>query len=193
MIHFGVIGESPYDTNPLCKVWNKEFAHKAKFDVFLPNVDGSSLDSIGKMKRLIKAESKSSKFNAFILVRDLDAFHSNDAKKEARNNWFSKLSNELKGSKCIFLLNIQELEALIFGDIETFNIYYKTKIKLGRNPELIEDPKGELIRESKKMKTNKIFQVSHNQDLIPKLDFQKVEKSCRFYAEFIQELRAYIH
>ena len=83
-------------------------------------------------------------------------------------------------------MNIQELEALILADIDTFNAIYKTSIKFPGNPEALDSPKDFLI--SATHGKRKRFAVKDNQQLIPKLDFSKVEAKCKFYRDFTVEL-----
>jgi hypothetical protein len=187
MKRVAVIGESPYDTQPLCEVWNKRFGDKGRFSVFLKRIEGSALYS-AKITDIITGEMKrvSANYDLFVLVTDLDAERSNRSQTQRVEEWFRKISAVLPES--LLLINIQELEALILGDIDLFNKEYKSRVKAIANPENVSSPKDFLISQTRKNK--KTFAVIDNKTLIPKLDFGKVEANCRFYREFIQELES---
>ena len=184
MKKIAVIGESPYDTKPLCKVWNSQFGLQGQFHPKLEKFTGSNLDSIPKLTKEIKARRIDKEYELIIFVRDLDAPRSNNNEFKIRQDWFLRLASTFSGS--LFLLNIQELEALILGDIDTFNKMFKTTTKFSGNPESKDSPKDFFITET--YKTRKRFGVSDNEKLIPLLDFEKVKAKCQFYSEFIQEL-----
>lgn len=184
MKKIGVIGESPYDTKPLCKIWNKQFKSKGQFQLVLQNLTGNNLESMGKMERLLKAELTLSKFDAFIFVRDLDAPRSNVQAMKKRLEWFNKLS-KIAG-KSIFLLNVQEIEAVYFSDLISFNKIYDTKLNYSGNPEMIDCPKEKLISATRRGR--KKFRESDNEMLLPTLDFKEIEKRCEFYKQFISDI-----
>lgn len=181
----GVIGESPYDTKALCKVLNAEYSGKATFTVQLKRITGATLDSTAKMERLLKAEIKSSRNDLYVYVRDLDDHRSNTSKWNKRQNWFKKLANVTGGNNSVFLLNVHEIEAMILGDVGTFNTSYKSKINYPGNPESQESPKELLSRATS---NNNRFTESDVEHIIPKLDFVKVKAKCQFYRDFIDDL-----
>ena len=183
MKHIAVIGESLFDTKPLCQIWNKRYLKKARFSTVLKRLEGSVLYS-KKIGRMIKADMQSSDYDFIIVVRDLDAGRSNHKQWSTVQDWYSELSEHFPNN--ILLLNVQELEALILADIETFNAIYKTSIKFPGNPEALNSPKDFLI--SATHGKRKRFEVKDNQQLIPRLDFTKVEAKCKFYRDFIVEL-----
>jgi hypothetical protein len=180
MKRIAVIGENSNDTAPLCKVWNKEFSKKAKFVIVLPSIVGDQWEA-DKAFRLLRAELGSQKFNGIIAIRDLDGPRSSKTALSKRQNWFKKISTI--AGRSAFLLNVQEIEAMHFADLDPFNKAYKTTIVFKGNPEAKASPKDELMR-----LTSKKFKESDNKVLIPKLDFTKVKAKCQFYRDFVADL-----
>ena len=120
-----------------------------------------------------------------IYVRDLDAFQSQTNHVKTKVEWFKSLDSSVN-NKGLFLLNIWELEALILGDIETFNKIYKTKHKVTGDPMFIKEPKEHLKNITSK--ANRQYQESDCPDIFKKLDVAQIEKKCSFFADFITEL-----
>ena len=174
----GLISEDPYDSNALKNLLEKRY--NVRLIVILERMKGAQLDS-RKAKRLMEIELKSKKCKHIIYSRDLDGPRTDVKKWEKLNKWFKNL-DKLNKNTGLFLLHIYELEALIFADIDNFNKLFNTKIKF-KNPESIEDPKKQLIRETRKSKRK--FQESENPEVFKSLDLQVLKKNCRYFREFI--------
>ena len=83
------------------------------------------------------------------------------------------------------MLNIYELEALIFADIETFNKLYSTSIKGNRDVSYIERPKEELKEKTRKLK-KKYFE-SDCPKLFKELRIDIVSKNCAYFKTFLDD------
>ncbi|KIO78534.1 hypothetical protein TH53_03245 [Pedobacter lusitanus] len=119
MIKVGLVGEDPNDTSSLKILLNKKYSGHVHFQPLLKRIKGHQLDSV-KTKRAVGLEMSEHKCNFILFIRDLDGLHTQKDLIKAKNDWFSSL-DQVCGNQNIFLLNIWELEAMIFGDIETFN------------------------------------------------------------------------
>jgi hypothetical protein len=115
----------------------------------------------------------------------LDAFKSQKDKLQAKTQWFRDL-DALVNNEGILLLNIWELEALIFGDIEAFNKIYKTKYKATRDPMLIKEPK-ELLKNLTIKSPKRQFHESHCPEIFSQLNIDKLEAKCSCFKDFITE------
>lgn len=183
MKRIAVIGENSNDTAPLCKVWSKEFSKKAKFVIVLSRIEGDQWEA-EKAFRLLRAELGSQKFDGLIAIRDLDGHRSSKTALSKRQDWFKKIS--VIAGRSAFLLNVQEIEAMHFADPDPFNKKYKTSIVFNGNPESRPNPKSEL--KSLTSGSKKKYHESHNEKLIPLLDFTKVKAKCQFYRDFAADL-----
>jgi hypothetical protein len=135
MIRVGLLGEDPNDTSSVKNLLEKKYKNKVVFVPILKRIKGFQLDN-PKVQNALPIEFNSKKCHFAILIRDLDGFASQANKVKIRSDWFSELNGLIK-NKGIFLLNIWELEALIFADIENFNINFKLKYKFTGNPSFI--------------------------------------------------------
>lgn len=184
MKRIAVIGENKNDTTPMCAVWNKKFAQKAHFKAILTGIKGDQLES-PKLFKDLRAEIRANAFDGVIAIRDLDGIRTESKKIDLRNQWFEKVAN--CSSKSALLLFVYQIEALHYADASVFNKRFKVKIKEAPNPEFVRKPKEELKKASKRQ--GKVqFEESHNIDLIPKLDFTKIEQRCQFYRDFLVDL-----
>jgi hypothetical protein len=120
----------------------------------------------------------------YLYVRDLDTPPSNQKMKNKREEWFKRLDNS-NNCKGILMLNVQELEALILADIDTFNKIYSSKINYKGNPEVQNNPKEFLKSKTKKGKRK--FTESDNPEIFEKLDINKLHQKSSHFQLFIKE------
>ncbi|QKJ29070.1 DUF4276 family protein [Mucilaginibacter mali] len=183
MIKVGLVGEDPSDTSSIKNLLEKRYKKQVQFCVLTPRIKGYHLDT-KKLKDQLPIEAKDKKCNLVIFVRDLDDLASNKNKLKQRKDWFQSL-NVLVDNKGVLLLNIWELEALILGDIDTFNAAYKTSHKTKANPMFQSKPKEFLKQLTARL--NKQFHESHCPEIFKKLDIDLVEKNCSCFSAFITE------
>jgi len=181
MKKIGILGEDPYDTSSIQLLLEKKYSSKVQFCRLLKGTKGSQLDN-AKVIGALKIEIEKHKCEAVIIMRDLDGLISQTDLLNQRQKWFDRLNT---AGQHIFLLNIWELEAMIFADIDVFNKKFKTTVKGDRNPMFINDPKGELI--SATYKTKRKFGVSDCPEIFAELNLDKLITKCKFLNNFVQE------
>lgn len=180
MITVGLIGEDPYDKQSIKNLLSKKY-QEVNFKPILKSITGGGLDS-PKTARAITQELKHGKFNFILFIRDLDGFPTQNHLLEKINAWFDKLKiNELD----ILLLNVWELESLIFADIETFNRKYGTKIKFTGNPTMVDNPKEKLKEQTFRLRSK--YQESDCPIIFNSLNIDLVEKNCSSFSAFLQK------
>jgi len=182
MIKVGLVGEDPNDTLSIKNLLEKRYKGRVQFKALVKGIKGHQLDS-PKIKNALKVEFKDQKCKFIVYIRDLDAFKSQIARFQAKIKWFKDLDASVN-SNGILLLNIQELEALIFGDITTFNKIHGIEYKFKKNPMLVKHPKKTL-----KSLTPK-FHESHCPEIFKQLNVDEVEKNCSCFKEFITDFDA---
>lgn len=185
MIRVGLIGEDPNDTSSIRNLLQQRFA-EVQFKTLLKGVRGCQLNS-PKLESSLKTELKTGEFKCLIYIRDLDGFGTERQKVDELQMRFDKLKKEFK-QEMFFMLNIWELEALIFADIDTFNALYKTAYKFKGDVSKIKDPKGKLKRLSSK--GNKVFRESHCPEIFAQMNVNTVEKNCRYFSLFLNEVKS---
>lgn len=181
MIKVGLVGEDPNDTSSIKNLLTKEYANRVNFKPMLRNLKGHQLDN-NKVTRSLAVEAKLEKCKFIVYIRDLDGLPSQHDLIAKMKSWFDSLNN-LTGKNNMFLLNIWELETLIFADIQNFNKSYKTSLKYPGNPMHIADPKGRLKEATRKL--NKKFEESHCPDIFNLLDLNTIAKNCNFFKNFL--------
>jgi hypothetical protein len=184
MIRVGLIGEDPNDTKSVENLLNQKYNGRIQFLTLLKSVKGYQLDN-PKVKKSLPIEFFDKGCNFAIYIRDLDGFGTETIKKAKRIQWFKELDSTVN-KKGILLLNIWELEALIFADINVFNQLYKTSFKFKGDPTFIKEPKEVLKRITSGLR--KRYHESDCPDIFKKLDFDVVKKKCSCFAEFVLEL-----
>ncbi|HEY8929102.1 MAG TPA: DUF4276 family protein [Mucilaginibacter sp.] len=182
MVRVGLVGEDPNDTSSIKNLIEKRYKKTVRFYPLAKNVKGYHLDSI-KIKNVLRTEFADKKCHFVVYIRDLDALKSEKAKLQEKINWFKNLDT-VTNNKGVLLLNIWELEALIFGDIATFNSIYKLKYKPKQAPTYIKEPKEVLKKITSG--SNKKFNESDCPDLFKKLDIDKIEETCECFKDFIE-------
>lgn len=188
MMHVGLFGESPYDTNAVYNLLSKHYANRLKFVKLSTIKDATILKRTGKMLKLLEAEIEDNpNISAIIFMRDLDSDDNDKKARKDRLDWFKELSKPLP-RKTLLLLNVYELEALILADIETFNSLFKTSIQFKGDPMTQKDPKEFL--EQKTRRSKRKFTVSENPEIFKHLNFEQVRQKCRYFKEFIRDLES---
>lgn len=86
------------------------------------------------------------------------------------------------------LLNIWELEALIFADIDTFNKRYKVSHSFKGDPMRVKEPKEVLMRITKK--GAKQYKESHCPEIFSSLDIERIKANCKYFHTFITEFES---
>ncbi|NQX38084.1 protein of unknown function [Pedobacter steynii] len=184
MINVGLVGEDPNDTSSINNLLSKQYGSGIKFLNLVRGIRGTQLETI-KFRNALKIELEKKQGEFVLFIRDLDAFSSQGNEVEKRKAWFKLSSEHCGGKHHLFLLNIWELEALIFGDIDCFNSAYGTSIKPGRNPMQIRNPKEEL--QNATFKSKKRFEASHCPDIFSKLDLNEIKSNCQNFKEFLNQ------
>ena len=184
MINVGLVGDDPNDTSSINHLLSGQYGGAVQFLTMVRGIRGTQLETL-KFRNALKVELEKRQCEFAIFIRDLDAFSSQKDRVEERDRWFKLSSAHCGGNQHLFLLNIWELEGLIFGDIECFNGLYGTSIKGGRNPMQIRNPKEELRNATFKQK--KRFEVSHCPDIFAKLDLRKIRANCTNFNLFLDQ------
>lgn len=181
----GLVGEAPNDTQAIKNLLEKKYSNdKYNFVFMLQRYNGSQLDS-QKTKRFLRIEYEHQKPDIVIFIRDLDSVLPNKSKLYERKNYFSE-SDRVVDKKGIPLLHIYEIEALIFSDIDTFNLQYGTNLQRIVNVMGISEPKEVLKKASKK------YNESHNPEIFKLLNFDKV-MDCNYFERFIKNFEKQIN
>ncbi len=188
MMKIGLVGEDPSDTSSLKNLLEQRFPSNVRFVPLIRRMKGCQLDG-EKFRKVVELEANNQKCDVVICIRDLDGFESQRDKVSHRNSWFQEIEKRLI-CKGVLLLNIWELEALIYGDIETFNRSYRVSINAPGDPSMIKEPKERLKYETRK--AAKQFKESHCPDLFKALRYQVILNKCRFFAQFVEELEKLI-
>lgn len=183
MIRVGLVGEDPNDTSSIKLLLTKKYKSRVHFCQLLKGTKGHQLDN-QKTKKAVSVEIRTNKCDLTLFIRDLDGFISQEQLVAQKTAWFESL-NRVSGGHNLFLLNTWELEALIFGDIITFNNCYGTTLKGNSDPMMIKNPKEELKRATYKSKRR--YEESHCPEIFEKLDFNKVEAKCSLFKKFIHQ------
>lgn len=185
MIRVGLVGEDPNDTSSIKNLLETKYKTKVHFEPLVKGIKGHQLDS-PKIKKALPIEFEDQKCKFVIYIRDLDAFKSQNNKLKAKTKWFKDL-DALVNKQGLLLLNIWELEALILGDLDTFNSIYKTSHKFTQDPTLVADPKKLLKQITTAANSKKIYKESHCPEIFKQLNIANIEKRCSCFKDFITE------
>jgi len=183
MIKVGLAGEDPNDTLSIKNLLEKRYSKKVLFCQLAKRSMGYQLDN-PKIKRSLPIEFASANCDFILYIRDLDALRSDKLKLKAKLDWFKDLDAAIN-KKGILLLNIWELEALILGDMATFNKLYKVSHKFKGDPMFEDKPKETL--KNLTFKSQKQFKESHCPEIFKQLDIDLVEKNCSCFRDFIAQ------
>lgn len=176
----GLIGEDPNDTEAIKFLLQQKICTGVSYQHLMKNVRGHQLDN-ERTRISLKIECERKKPEILIFIRDVDGICTQKDKINKCEVWHKNLSKEL-GIKNILLLNIYELEALIFADISAFNSIYKTSIKGNRNVTYIKEPKEELIRATRKLQ--KKYSESDCPQLFKAMNIENVLNNCAYFRHF---------
>lgn len=182
----GLVGEAPNDTAAIQNLLSKNENYKNfEFATLLRDINGSMLDNNKTFRRILRIEYETQKPDLIIFIRDLDALETDRDAKLKRQEMFN-YSNNIVDKKGIFLLNIYEIEALIFADIDAFNKEYGCSILPVYDPMGIIEPKEKLIKATRK--SIKLYSETHNSKIFHLLNFDTVKTNCRYFDAFIKNL-----
>lgn len=178
----GLVGEAPTDTKSIEVLLSKKYQN-ITFVELLRNTNGAGLEN-QKTKAKLRIECQTHKPDFVIFIRDLDGLDTEEYrdKKLQRNTYYNNfVGSTLIKEKCIFLLNIWEIEALILSDIDAFNKYYGCNIVFNDNPMLINEPKEYLQCQNKK------YSETDNRYIFEYSDFDKIYNNCDYFKRFIDK------
>ena len=184
----GLVGEDPNDTSSVKNLLQQKFMDGFIYKTLLKNFKGSDLDN-ERTNELLLDEYKDIKPDIIIFIRDVDGIVTQKDKRKEREDWYIRTSKGISKEKKILLLNIAELEALLFADVDTLNKEYKINIKGVGNVSLIEKPKEKLReltnRTNQYGKKPKKYEVAHCPELFKKINIEVVIKNCKYFNDFI--------
>jgi len=171
MIRIGILGENfENDACALKALLERNlFNWAVNFFPIIKGLTGGQLENTRKLKNRIEGEVASKRLDYVICMHDLDALPSEAGKIKLKQEWYRKLE---MGNIGIFFLIIVEAEAMILGDIETFNKKYDVRIPSIGNPLLKANPKEFLKQHTSK--SAKKYQEAHALEIFKELNFEKV-------------------
>ena len=184
MKRIGVLGENENDVASIVALLRGKFVSGFEFFSLLLDVNGDSLANEEYKKRFRKEfewqRDVEGGVDLVIFIRDLDALETNRAAIRARQSWFRDW-NKTINQVGIFLLNIFELEALIWADIAGYNLEFGTSVPAFLEPMKIWEPKEELKKH-----------VHYSEGMSPgifkeALRIGEVRENCRYFQEFLLE------
>jgi hypothetical protein len=178
MIRVGLIGEDPYDKTSFKNLLSRKF-DTVHFSPVLRGIRGKGLDS-PKTARALAQELQREDYKLLIFIRDLDGLPSQAELRNVLTSWFEPLKHKAVD---ILLINIWELETLIFGDIEIFNKKFGVNVRCPGDPMMISNPKEKLMHYT--YKSRRKFHESDCPELFAELDIDKVAAKCRYFQEFL--------
>lgn len=182
MTTIGLIGESPNDTKAIRNLLAPAYNGKVRFKLLLKNLNGCTLDS-DKFTRMLFAELKTNRNDIYVFIRDADSLATETETLEKRRKWYREHSKGMRQS--LLLLNIYELEALIFADIDTFNRIYGSSIHFSGDVTMKPKPKKELMHKTDRPKK---YEESHCPHIFAQLRLATVRQRCAYFAEFVTKL-----
>lgn len=188
MIKVGLVGEDPNDTSAIRNLLSQQFGDRVRFVPLVERRRGSQLDTI-KFSRELQIDLRTKQPRIVLFIRDADGIATETEKLEKQQCWYQKHSRQMSQPH-LFLLNVYELEALIFADIDTFNSIYGTSIRFGGDVTMKSDPKGELKRESKKQQNH--YEESDAPVVFSKLNLHTVKNRCDYFKDFVVALNALV-
>jgi hypothetical protein len=189
-MNIGIIGEAPHDSDTIQILLQQLLKEEHSFFNILGKVRGGMWDS-DKYIELLKVEFATHKpsLDVVILMRDKDALEADNKNKKERAAFFTKTMNAVN-HKGIKLLHIWELEALLFADIKALSAFYdKPIVSPHKDVMLIEDPKGELMKQTSGLAS--VYSESHSAKIALLMNAELLlDKSvCKYFHHFYRELR----
>lgn len=187
----GLIGEYPTDIKAVAVLLRKEFGDDIELVPLLYDIHGDNLNpeqnnEKGKLKSLLRKEFEWEKPNLVIFIRDLDATpicKDYNEKIYRKKRYFANYRSIVGKQNAIFMLNIYELETLIFTQIEIFNRTYLADLQAIENIYLIKEPKEIL-----KTAGNKKYNQSDNPKFFEYLDINIVKLNSPRFRLFIEQV-----
>lgn len=180
----GLVGESPGDIVSIFNLLSPQMRQGVVFVEMVKRINGDQLGD-QKVKHLLRKEYEDHNPDLVIFMRDLDGLPNETEKIRLKREYFSEF-NSVVDKRGIFLLNIWEIEALIYADIEIFNQMFDCSVPSPENPMSIPEPKEELEEASRKGK--KPYNNSDNPAIFAKLNYQVLKNNCAYFREFAQQL-----
>lgn len=205
-----LVGESPNDTLPVAALLAQEFSpDQYEFAPLLSiarqnQIRGSLLDmEVQKKKRspkgefdgrlqpprfltMLRIEYQIKRPAVVVFIRDLDALEDDKVALALKKSWFRK-ARKVVDDNGVFLLNIWELEALIWADLEgvkQLKKFQHVEFKHFEDPMKISKPKEEL-QEHK-------YDPSDCLEIFKVLRSNVVADRCRYYRKFLRDLHKQI-
>ncbi|MBC7554948.1 MAG: hypothetical protein H7257_13335 [Taibaiella sp.] len=111
----GLVGEDPNDTTAVKNLLLQRFNKNITYLPLINRARGYQLDN-ARVKHALCIECRIKKPDIVLFIRDADGVATETNAISKCKDWFHRMSADLK-SQNILLLNIYELEALIFADI----------------------------------------------------------------------------
>jgi len=185
-IKIGLIGEDSNDTDAIIHLMKQKYDVGYRYRTLSLYKKGTQIFNESAAKSF-NFEIKKDPPHYVIVVADADAIITETDKIRNKKVLYERLAKWLD-CKSLLLLNIYELEALIFADIDTFNSHYNVSVKGDRDVMYINEPKEELMR--KTSKTKKKYSESHCPDLFTSLRIETVSKNCSYFKIFLDEFSA---
>jgi hypothetical protein len=159
------------------------YGQQVEFFTLLRNVTGDMLEYAETFRNLRK-EYEWEKPNLVIAIRDLDGLETKGTKWRQRQAYFRKVAATVE-QKCLPLLHIYEIEALICADIARFNAAYSCVCVVPADPMTIVEPKELLMSATSPGKPR--YAEGHCAKLLAAIDYDSVIANCRYFAAFDQE------
>ena len=184
MKRIGLLGENENDVRSIVALMRKRFGDGFDYFSLLVDVNGDSIENTEYKNRFRREYEYQRDFEGgvdlVLFIRDLDDFETANKKISKRKTWFRSWSKTIN-QKGLLLLNIWELEALIWADIEGYNKEYDTNIDPFLDPMQIKEPKEELKKH-----------VKYSEGMSPTifkdaLRVSEVAQNCRYFREFLNE------
>ena len=180
----GLVGEDPNDTKSIEALLLKRWPDRYVFKRLARNLRGSQLDA-DKTTRIIKADCENELPFLVIFIRDVDDKIPRPVRLRQLQEWYKTNSSGIK-ARSILLINIEELEALIFAGAEAFEQLYGIDLPRNRDVTKISNPK-ELLK-SKTGNSKKQFSESHCPDLFSAMNLELLQKNCAYFKQFMTDL-----
>jgi len=181
-IKIGLIGEDSTDTDAIAHLLKQKHDAGYRYRTLSLHKRGSQIFTESAVKSF-NFEIKKDPPHYVIVIADADAVNTETDKIRDKKALYERLAKALN-CRSLLLLNIYELEALIFADIDTFNKLYNTAIKGNRNVTYIDKPKEELMRKTKEPKK---YSESHCPELFKILKIDVISKNCAYFDTFLNE------
>jgi hypothetical protein len=183
----GVLAEDETDCDAL-----RELINRILDDVGAPRVGvdrdwGNGCAGLRRKARAMLRQMASKGCGAVVLVHDLDRDPANGQLRDER-----ALRAALEAIECptgvrrLICIPVEELEAWFWSDQELLDEVagIKGKAKAAHQPELVKQPKEQLIRLSRDAGKKPRYSTNENANLAKKLNLDVCAQRCRSFREF---------